>query len=113
MVIKIVLGTIAYLLCGTATLAVMKWHDRRVERSFDKWLDYEGNTFEDSVVVIAFPAFWVLGLFILMFAILPGLFAKGIMIAATAAVYTIKAIVKGTENGDNYAGDGKGKITKD
>lgn len=104
MAIKIVLGIVAYLLCGTITLAVMKWHDRKCESYFDKWLmDIES---EDSIIVMIWPTLATMGLLHVVLY-LPGLFAKGIMIATTAAVYTIKAIVKGTEDGDNKAGDGK------
>ena len=99
MVIKIVFYILTYLCLGTLTLAIMLWHDRKCKCWIDKWV--EGEISLESIVVLLFPAFWVVGIGYFLFLIFPVKFAHFIMTIPTTIVYVIKALKENIDGKNN------------
>lgn len=102
-----VLIILAYLVIGSLMVAVMRWADRNCVNEVP-WFNKYTDNFEIGMVVLLWPLFLTLFLFIAIIE-LPSLFYKGLMILLTTIVYVIKALTgKGDGDGstdnsaDNY-----------
>lgn len=93
-----VLIILAYLVIGSLMVAVMRWTDRNcVDEA--PWFDKQADNIEIGMVVLLWPLFLALFLFIAIIK-LPSLFYKGLMILLTTIVYVIKALTgKGDSDG--------------
>lgn len=102
-----VLIILAYLVIGSLVVAVIRWADRNcIDEA--PWFDKHADNFEIGMVVLLWPLFLALFLFVAIIK-LPSLFYKGLMILLTTIVYVIKALTgKGDGDGstdnsaDNY-----------
>ena len=102
-----VLIILAYLVIGSLVVAVIRWADRNcIDEA--PWFDKHADNFEIGMVVLLWPLFLALFLFVAIIK-LPSLFYKGLMILLTTIVYVIKALAgKGDSDGstdnsaDNY-----------
>ena len=97
--IKVLIFIILYLLCGIGTLELISFHDRKVDRLFDKWAD-DLDTTEQTIVVILCPLFIVLILFWAVGKGL-GLIIKGLRVFITTIVYSLVALIRGTNDKNN------------
>lgn len=102
-----VLIILAYLVIGSLMVAVMRWADRNCVNEVP-WFNKYADNFEIGMVVLLWPLFLTLFLFIAIIE-LPSLFYKGLMILLTTILYVIKALTgKGDGDGstdnsaDNY-----------
>lgn len=93
-----VLIILVYLVIGSLMVAVMRWADRNCVNEVP-WFNKHTDNFEIGMVVLLWPLFLALFLFIAIIKLL-SLFYKGLMILLTTIVYVIKALTgKGDSDG--------------
>ena len=87
MILKIIVFTFLYLLCGVGVLELFKLHDRHVEDYEYQWL--ENDESEGIIITLFFPIY-------LMFTIpwLIGKFIRVVEIIFTALTYIVMALIK-------------------
>ena len=94
MIIKIILGIFAYLLCGVATLELYFWRDRHCESEMDKFV--EDDEIWQVIVVVFFPFFLFLAILYVTYKGLL-LIIRLIRTLFTTIIYLIIALIKGEQ----------------